>query len=86
MKTGIMQITEEQVAASIYGGRPSTELSEAIEKAEDLYRRGAGEMTVCRTKGDAIEVLSEFSMIVRKKDVLEAVYSAPGGFHMPLTA
>lgn len=82
MKTGIMQIDENMMLASVAGSRPSTEVSEHIKQAEKAFQQGAGVMTVAKTKS-GIEVLSEFSMRVRK-DVMQVIYSAPHGFHMPL--
>ena len=56
------------------------QVSAAIGKADDLYHRGAGEMAVCRTEDGNIEVLSEFSLAVRHRDVTEVIYTASYGF------
>ncbi len=79
-------ISEQQVFRSIAGAHVSSELSEAIDRAEDLNRRGAGEQSVVRTKNGNIEVFSEFTMVVRTRDVVESLYVAPHGFIFPMSA
>lgn len=50
-------------------------LSNLIEEADTLSRRGCVNVNIVRMKNGSLQLLSDFQLAVQKKDIVELVYS-----------
>ena len=74
-----MTITEEQGFHSIIDFKARTGVSIEIDRAIQMSEQSGGNMTVVKTSL-GLEVFSDYQMQVAKEIILEAIYSANGGF------
>lgn len=62
-----------------------TELSRAIRKAEAMSDDGQLNLHVVRT-ASGLEIMSDYSAIMRKDEIIETVYTTDSGFELIQTA